>query len=302
MEALHLYAIEVRLPVTQDQGWLYSLFYRNQGANPVAQDVFPSGDPNFQREYYYVPANTSGPYFIKLESSAASAAVDGYEIRVLDLGLHAEDDHGDRCSEGTPSFTDGRINSAFLTDDDYGDYFSFQGEALHRYEIGQFQLSWDFGLGVSVLGGDCVTDLTSYFALSSYDYTYTGYAKTFVVPYTGTFYIEIDSAGSSYGYASFIVNDLGPVEDDHGNTPPLATIVDPDGQIHSGIIQYEGDVDVIVATLAAHHLYTIEFQANNDGDAWLKLDFRYAGQFGYKYAKNIAPARPRFHFYADETD
>ena len=186
----------------------------------------------------------------------------------------ALDDHGDSCAAATAVATDGSSIGAIIDPSTDEDWLSFAAVAGVRYHASTLITSAGFFHEVQVLEPDCVTVRA--------DWSYANPNEhSIVAAVTGTHFVRIRAGGgTTVGFAQLGLTDQGLAVDDHSGQQADASALTPNGTIYAGTTNYAGDVDWLVFTGVAQHLYQVEIRALDSGADFRAAVGLYSGGFG----------------------
>jgi len=196
-----------------------------------------------------------GTYFLRVQPYSGSSSFCSYTVWVTDLG---PDDHGDGWDEATPLPTDSTKTAALFEVGGNTDWFSFEVEEGHMY---QMRAQGD-GTGVSLHLYD--TDGTTFLEQDVESYSTTAFIDRGSLA-AGTYYLRVKpySGSKSFGSYDIWVTDLG--LDDHGDDEATATPLPTDASLTGGLFEVGGNVDYFSFVVTAGHSYAMRAKADGCG-------------------------------------
>lgn len=244
----------------QDEfGLTYEVYYTGTYANYVNFSIFSE----VADDLYLCVNGASGPY----------------SVAATTLGVYPQDSWSDDCASPTALAVGGDYVEGTITHFDPiealpadVDWFEFQTEALHAYQITLADADND-ELYFSLYGGDCETPLASY----QRDYRFVSWSY-------GACKLRIAGNDGHMGeYYKIRVTDVASYGDEYyPNNPPSALQLTPDGTRVYGRIDYTadlgGDEDWFFFAPAGNTMY--RFTMNNPEYDWKYLTMYSEDSFG----------------------
>lgn len=270
----HLYQMAVRAQTTDHYWNTAAELYRDTGGlgGTGWSGVVPDGPPgDWATVMYYVPAGQDGDLLVRVSGYPDNTGP--YEVRVIDLGGGAVDEHSNDCFTATAILTDGSITSAIIDPETDEDWLSFVATAGQRYEITTLSPSALFYALTEIIDTDCATVLAAWDSNSQDE-------RSFIAPATDTYFVRIRSTGSLYvGNLSIGITDRGPYSDDYSGSQAGAAPVPVDGTVVSGVVDYSGDYDYFTFTADPEHLYSVQVRGLTHPESWLVLATLFEGPY-----------------------
>lgn len=175
---------------------------------------------------------------------------------------------GDTCITSKRIYPGAHPASDFLGVAGDEDWFVFDVVAGHRYSVELLYTPRYPGPGeawANVLDSDCTSFVPG------------GYVATSNEPW----YVRVHNTGTVLVYYELSVEDLGLVEDDHGNDASTATPITADGSIVSGridgLIPNPGDQDWFRVSLTERFVYAVELRKTGGSQWSLWASFLWGG-------------------------
>jgi hypothetical protein len=199
---------------------------------------------------FYCPIGAGGTYTFKVQSQQTGVA---YSLWVTDSGdIGSIDDHQNTCSLGTLFPPDSSLQSSIIEPNTEEDWCNFPALANHEYRVELIGTTQSYYPRIQVYEGDCAT-LIGDSSTSNFPITVLSFSSQ-------TVRLRITSAYGNAGHAYFRVVDVGPLVDDHGNTPSTATPILADDSVNPGVINYTGDLDYFKINLVGGHEYAFNLR------------------------------------------
>ncbi|TNF23815.1 MAG: hypothetical protein EP329_26525 [Deltaproteobacteria bacterium] len=196
-----------------------------------------------------------GEYFARVAGSSASTT----GAYTLTLVNHGQDDHGDGPGDATVLLADDQTTAASFQIYGNVDWFAFDAEARHQYQIRGTGLA---GQGIKLQLYD--TDGETLLETVTQSYSGTALMDREDLP-PGRYFLR---ASANYGTANagayeLRITDLG--LDDHGDNAAEATALTPDGTPLDASFEVGGNVDWFSFPVLAGHLYQMVGEAHGTG-------------------------------------
>ena len=209
-----------------DYNWKYCHIYQDKGYIDLTQATY--NNAYHQTSSSTVFLDGTEPCYIKI-----SGATGTYKLRVDQLAIYPPDSYGQNCSEATPLTVDvaGTIGTISPDQAVNQDWFVFNTTALHKYHITLTQAD-NCDAAFYLYNADCSVQL---------------YGRTrdiTVVSWFGEdFKILVDGVTSRLGNQYTIkVEDIDTHVDEFPNLSTQATMINKDGTIYDGVIDYSATV------------------------------------------------------------
>lgn len=226
------------------------------GANDIGMSFQGPGESNFldfeflfgrSIERFTLITETAGTYFLRAQNFSSFNSLGIYQVI-----LHGPivDDHGNNAGQATPVTVNGPAIAGTHEFAGDVDFFSFSANEGQAFRVrAQGTTSGSFPL-VSVFDTDGTTFLSG-----------SGSNIVLVAPRTGKFFAAVVQ-GSFSGLGSYSLTVTGPLADDHGNLPSLATPLTAGAPALQAQLEFEGDRDFFSFPALAGQ--TFVFKAEGD--------------------------------------
>ena len=195
----------------------------------------------------------SGTYFAMVRHAQATSGVGCYAIS---LSLEQVDDHGDNELAATPLNTSGRSAAGFLENPEDVDVFLFEAAQGYTYVVTLARTSAAGSLHVALANakGELSASIEGEPA-----------ALRWTAESDGVVFVFVASNGDAEAIGYEIRVHREGYSDDHGNTPALATPMEPNGHVVPGILEVPTDEDWLAFDARPGSDYTIAIEAGDAG-------------------------------------